>query len=474
MGASAMTTRVWSIDIDGKPFIERQSGPRQFRCVFDVDIYPGDTLSFADIRLYGLAKTAVVSQRSRIVLRAGNDTREDAIFIGQVTNTFRERDVGSPNVSLRLLCRSGTAAKDRSSVQRSFGRGTAVIEVIRALADAWPIPLDINDDQFAGDQPLVSGFVVDGDIPSALESLAYAYGFAWVQELGRLVITKPTMARPNTVEREINQFSGMIGIPEVTRGPDGLGVFVSVSLDPFLKINGAIDIKSEFSTFNTGNLYIQELSGDATASGKYNILGIHHRGDSHGSQWASEIDGLRPGTVAQVASLAEGGLIWGQRVSEEFRAKVRQIAKSLRLDPNWLMAVMAFETGRTFSPSVKNPGSSATGLIQFVSNTAIGLGTTIAKLSRMTDIQQLDYVEKYFAQYNKRIAGLGDAYMAVLWPKAIGRPDSYVMWERDSGPYQAQYRANNKLDINNDGRITRGEAVSRVNEAYREGLQFVK
>lgn len=469
-----MTSKVWSIDIDGKPFIERQSGTRQFRCAFDVDIYPGDVQSYADIRVYNLAKTTVVSQSSTIILRAGSDERSDVIFRGTVTNTFRERDPGSTEIVLRLLCRSGAPKDDRGSAQRSFGRGTSVIEVIQALADAWPIPLDIDESQFAGNQVLVSGFVIDGDIPTSIDNLAYAYGFRWVQELGRMVVTKPNMERAGAIEKTINQFTGMIGMPEVTRGKDGLGVTVMTALDPFLKINGKIDVQSEFSTYNTGDLFVLEMAGDSTANGKYNILGIHHRGDSHGSTWSSTIDGLRPGTAEKVAAISNGGLIWGKVVSEAFRAKVRQIAKNLNLDPNWLMAVMAFETGRTFSPSIRNPRGSATGLIQFTASTAIRLGTTTDKLSRMTDIQQLDWVEEYFKQERRPIKGLGDAYMAVLWPTAIGRPDSYIMWERDTGPYQRQYRANDKLDINGDGVITRGEAVSRVNLAYKEGLQKIQ
>jgi hypothetical protein len=134
------------------------------------------------------------------------------------------------------------------------------------------------------------------------------------------------------------------------------------------------------------------------------------------------------------------------------------------------MAVMAFETGRTFSPSVKNPGSSATGLIQFVGPTARGLGTTTAQLARMTAVEQLDYVEKYFQPYKSRIHNLGDCYMAVLWPAGIGQSDSWVMWTIG----QREYNANAGLDTNRNGSITRGEAVTRVNDEMIRGQQFAK
>lgn len=466
--------RVWSIDINGETFIERQVGPRQFRVVFDVEVNPGEFLSLADIRVYNLSKDTVVDRRSRIVLRAGDESNEDVIFMGYVTNVFRERDPGSAHIALRMICKSGAPYADRASAQKTFGKGTSVVDVIRSLAEAWYIPLEIDPQQFAGDSVLASGFVLDGDIPTALDKLAYAYNFEWVQELGRLVVTKPDMGRTVMAPLKINQYTGMIGVPEVTRGPNGIGVFVSTQLNPFAKINGKIDILSEYSTFNTGNLYIQELAGDATANGEYNIFSLHHRGDSHGSLWATDIDGVRPGTVLESAAVAEDSLVWGQKVTAEFRAKVRLIAQGLSVDPNWLMAVMGFETGYSFDPSIKNPGSSATGLIQFTDSTARGLGTTTAKLSRMTALDQLDYVAAYYGRFAGRMMDIGDAYMAVLWPVAVGRPDSYVLWERDTGPYQTEYARNSGLDLNGDGKITRGEAVTPVNKSLINGRNYAR
>lgn len=467
-------SRVWSIDIDGKTFIERQVGPRQFRVVFDVEISPGDSLSLADIRVYNLKKDTVVDRRSAIMLRAGDNSNEDVIFTGYVTNTFREREPGSTETALRMICKSGAPDVERGSVQKTFGRGASVVDVIRSLAQAWFMPLDIDATQFATDYALASGFVVDGDIPAALDELAYAYGFEWVQELGRLIVTKPNAERTAAVALPVNQFTGMRGIPEVTRGPGGIGVFVSISLNPFVKINGKIDVTSEYSTFNTGNLYFTEMAGDASANGEYNVRLIHHRGDSEGDLWNTDIDGIRPGTVTAPEQATNEGLVWGQKVDADFGAKVREIAKGLSFDPNWLMAVMAFETGYTFSPSTRNPGSSATGLIQFLDSTARGLGTTVAKLSRMSAVDQLDYVRAYYEDHAGRISTLSDAYMAVLWPAAVGRPDSYVMWEKDTGPYQTEYARNSGLDIDNNGKITKGEAVSRVNSAFIRGRNYAR
>ncbi|MCK9802086.1 hypothetical protein M1B34_31615 [Pseudomonas sp. MAFF 302030] len=471
-----MREQVWSIDINGQPYIELQTGRRQFRIQFSVDISPGDAISFADIRIYNQGKGSRIPQGASIVLRAGYSDNIDAVFTGYVTNSLREREPVQPEIISRLVCRSGQPAVDRASAQLSFGVGTRVEEVIRALAAAWPLPIDIDNAQFADAKPLSSGLVVDGDIPSAMTDLAYAYKFEWMQDRGRIVVTKPNMPRTSTMVK-VDQFSGMIGIPEVSRGPDGLGVFVAVQLNPALRINGKINVESEFAAFNTGNLFISELSGDATANGEYNIFAMKHSGDSHSDLWRTEIDGLRAGTTppaAETATPQNGKLVWGARVDQAFRVKVREIAGRLSTDPNWLMAVMGFETGYTFSPAARNPGSTATGLIQFLESSARSLGTSTAQLARMSAVQQLDYVESYYKPYSGRIRNLGDAYLAVLWPAAVGRPDSYVMWERDNGPYQREYAANSGLDVNRNGVITRGEAVASANSSYMRGQQFVR
>lgn len=161
-------------------------------------------------------------------------------------------------------------------------------------------------------------------------------------------------------------------------------------------------------------------------------------------------------------------LAWGNRVSKTFRDKVRLIASRLGCDASDLMACMAWESGRTFSPAVVNKaGSGATGLIQFMPATAKGLGTTTAALAKMTAEQQLDWVEKYFQPYKGKLRDLSDLYMAILWPKAVGQPLEYVLWDQDSRP--TTYRQNAGLDINKDGEITKAECSAKLFAMKAEG-----
>lgn len=161
-------------------------------------------------------------------------------------------------------------------------------------------------------------------------------------------------------------------------------------------------------------------------------------------------------------------LAWGAKVTREFRGAVRKVAASLGVPADDLMACIAWETGRTFSPAVRNAaGSGATGLIQFMPTTAAALGTTTAALARMTAVEQLAYVERYFQPYRGRLNNLGDLYMGVLWPAGIGKPDTYVLWDAKTRP--TTYRQNAGIDINRDSRITRGEALAKVKGLLEEG-----
>lgn len=154
-------------------------------------------------------------------------------------------------------------------------------------------------------------------------------------------------------------------------------------------------------------------------------------------------------------------LAWGRKVSQAFRDRLFEICQILGVEPDYLMACIAFESAETFSPSIKNAaGSGATGLIQFMPDTARGLGTTTAALAGMTAEQQLEWVLAYFLPYKGRLKTLADVYMAILWPAGIGKADGWTLWDKASRPMT--YRQNAGLDLNKDGEITKAEAAAKV------------
>lgn len=163
-------------------------------------------------------------------------------------------------------------------------------------------------------------------------------------------------------------------------------------------------------------------------------------------------------------------IAWGKHVDIHFKMKVIEICEELEINPDYLMACMAFETGRIFRADKKNPLSSATGLIQFMETTAKKLGTTTLALSQMTEVEQLDYVKQYFISSKGKLKTLEDVYMKILWPNAVGKEEDSIVFDR-YGKTDEEYLANAGLDLNKDNKITKKEISSKVRSILEEGLK---
>ena len=146
---------------------------------------------------------------------------------------------------------------------------------------------------------------------------------------------------------------------------------------------------------------------------------------------------------------------------EAFLAKVKTIASQLGIQPDWLMAVMAFESG--INHKAVNSTSGATGLIQFMPSTAAGMGTSTSALKAMSNVEQLDWVYKYLKPYANRMKSYIDVYLAVFFPAAMGKHDNYVI---QTSTISAATIANQNpiFDINKDKIITVGEVKIKFSE----------
>ncbi|MEN2415541.1 hypothetical protein [Flavobacterium mesophilum] len=168
-------------------------------------------------------------------------------------------------------------------------------------------------------------------------------------------------------------------------------------------------------------------------------------------------------------------LLYQNQVSIDFANKVVQVAKNLSVNPNWLMAVINFETAGTFSPSITN-SLGYTGLIQFGAAAAKEMGTTTDALRAMTAIRQLDYVEKYYKIWYKRLGitkpdSFVDMYLITFFPAAVNKPLDYVI---KSATISAERlaKANPVFDLDKNKQITVAEIqkvmVKRIPSEFAE------
>lgn len=204
-------------------------------------------------------------------------------------------------------------------------------------------------------------------------------------------------------------------------------------------------------------------------------------------------------------------LVWGNKVSCEFRKKVVVICSDLWGEENklkmanGLMAVMYVETGGSFKAhqimgselkdvnSLTNDdfflhrkdgskSSRAVGLIQFTQSALEKMGEfskgsgfdklheVKLRFAKMGEVKQLDYVKKYFELNfaNTKIKNPEDIYLHVFAPAGVNKSDDYILYSKGT----EKYRQNKSVDMENnkDGKIQRSEILGRYRISYAEGL----
>ncbi len=170
----------------------------------------------------------------------------------------------------------------------------------------------------------------------------------------------------------------------------------------------------------------------------------------------------------------------GTQYGPEFLAKVKQIAQKINCDYRDLIAVMDAESGIQTN---RWNGRTAVGLIQFTQVTCdefkrvYGLNVTKDQIARMSVLEQLDLVDKYFQMTlnaNPRLKGKkisrGDLYALVFLP---GRSEREILCTRDEREHPEYYRQNRGLDLNKDGKITKSELAQRVSDCYVTDASFL-
>lgn len=142
----------------------------------------------------------------------------------------------------------------------------------------------------------------------------------------------------------------------------------------------------------------------------------------------------------------------GAGFTAEVANAIKWGAGELGIDPNHLASVISFETGGKFGTNVRNPKSSATGLIQFMDGAdgksdKLYWGMTRDQFGSLSIDEQMKYVVKFFrGKKLKPGAGIGDVYDAVTGTGYRKGTSSYEL--------------NKVWDANKDGYVAPGESVT--------------
>lgn len=262
-----------------------------------------------------------------------------------------------------------------------------------------------------------------------LESITDEAGLRWNAQTGEYEVTNPDF---------IEGFAMMVSMPADMMMEGGV---VRLKADSFREEGWRSQLRGSIGGLEEAFAYRESL---ALLEGAFDGLRVE----------VPEDQGIRPTAFRLPEEVA---------ADTDFLAATEQVVGNLQsvgaqISADDLYRIIEFETGGTWSPSVKAATSSATGLIQFIESTAEGLGTSTAELAQMTRAEQMEFVQRYLEPYAGRIQNFGDLYMAIHWPRGVGQGDDFVMYEEGS----REYTANRGLDANGDGTVTRGETMAVV------------
>ncbi len=151
-------------------------------------------------------------------------------------------------------------------------------------------------------------------------------------------------------------------------------------------------------------------------------------------------------------------MLYENLVSASFASKVKQIARELQINPDWLMMVMYNESH--FNPAATN-SIGAVGLIQFIPSTYQAWGYSKAQMQNMSAVDQLDLVKRFYWKAKGEFSSYPDLHLFAFFPAALGKPDNWVL-ETSNLSAQTVVTHNPGFDLNNDGKITVGEYKQKV------------
>ena len=160
----------------------------------------------------------------------------------------------------------------------------------------------------------------------------------------------------------------------------------------------------------------------------------------------------------------ETKLVFEEKVTKnkvEFVIGVIDSSKKLKCNPNDLMFALNIESAGTFDPTIENKYSHAIGIAQFTPYIARCLGTSTDELRKITNVQQLDYVVKLLAPYAGRMNSYVDVYLAIFYPTAIGKPDTYELGLTPEMRAKIALQ-NPAYDQNKDHVVTKGEVKAAI------------
>jgi Transglycosylase SLT domain len=161
-------------------------------------------------------------------------------------------------------------------------------------------------------------------------------------------------------------------------------------------------------------------------------------------------------------------------LTDQFFIELKAVCGRLSCAPADMLGIMESESA--VRPDAQNPRGNATGLIQFMPRTLVGLGWNLgpAGFKKLSAEQQMPFVEAYFKPWiSFGLSSAGRLYQAVFLPGTLRGSDESTVIAAPAGPNAGAYKSNVGLDMNHDGAITVSDLTARIDH-FRQGPRWIE
>lgn len=114
--------------------------------------------------------------------------------------------------------------------------------------------------------------------------------------------------------------------------------------------------------------------------------------------------------------------------NDAFKRKLNEVSSYLGCSSDSLVRIMRVESElNPQSQNIQGGRLIAGGLLQFTNSGMSGWGVSISDIVKMSGVQQLDYVRKYFEPKRGKLDSYEKVFTYTFFPAAFGKPDSYIL-----------------------------------------------
>lgn len=266
------------------------------RVRFDVHKNVSGYYGQAVIEVYGLSEESRRKVRHRytsVSLSAGYESRYGNIFRGQIGNVGIGRN-GPENI-VTIYAAAIPGRWKTAFVNRSFGAGTPLKDVIEAVAGELGKPVTMQGD-FGYMGQLQDTLPVSMDAKAWLMTNRAIYGFEFLVDQDMTIV----YARDHvgSTSHRIGAQTGMEGTPTLT----DYGAIITTRLMPQINVRDKVELVADTANIAYGNP--AAFRRDQNNGKIYTVRSFSHSGDSYGDRWSTIIDGYAPSVASVVGGEA--------------------------------------------------------------------------------------------------------------------------------------------------------------------------